>query len=133
MKRLLVVAALLAMPLARPVFAGPAVPPCCACFVETQPRPAPAVFCVSPMNLAEQITAEERCHDVPDAAFMCSAFDKQQTSGVTPECVDQLRGLGILCPPSRGTPALGRMALVALAGVLGIVGASTLRRRARRA
>ena len=133
MKRLVVACALVAVAVVGPAYAAPLPPPdCCACVLGDDGPPA-VFFCVSPASEEEKIAADDRCDGIPFAQLRCLfSVTSTDTAAVTDACVEQLRDLGVICPVRPGAPALGRTALFVLAGVLGILGASTLRRRAAR-
>ena len=131
MKRLVVGCGLLAVAVVRPVYAEPAAPGCCACLIEDHDQAVLAFFCVSPTSEAEFIAAEDRCDGIPTAQLVCQAQMRDSTA-VTGECVAQLHESGIICPARPGAPALGNAALAGLAGLLSMLGAWTLRRRAVR-
>jgi hypothetical protein len=131
MKRLAVGCGLLAIALVRPAYAEIAVPGCCACLIHDHDQALPALFCASPNSEAELIAAEDRCEGIPAAQLLCLEQTHASTE-VTAQCVEQLRGEGINCPAGPRAPALGNTALAGLAGLLAMLGASNLRRRATR-
>jgi len=130
MTRIVATCALLALALARPVSAGPAAE-CCACLIEDHDPTMTALFCVSPTSEAEAIAAQQRCNAIPDASLLCVA-DAFASAGPTSACVQELRGVGVICPAHPGAPALGHAALSGLTGFLAVAGALALRRRAVR-
>ena len=130
-KRLAIAYALIAIGAVGRASAGQP-PGCCACFIQDHDTLEPAFFCVSPTNGREQIAAEDRCQAIEGASLLCRAMEAAAPSSVTPECVQELRGLGIACPAHSGVPAVATTAMGGLVGALGLVGAITLRRRTLR-
>ena len=128
MERIAVLGGLLALMTAGLAYAGGPSPGCCACFPADHDSDVMAFFCVSPTTVQQEIDAENRCGDIPDAELLCSAMS-DTTGRATPECVAELQGLHIICPSRPGAPVLDNLALGGLVGLLGVVGFATLRRR----
>ena len=129
MKRLVVGLGLLAVAIARPAYAGTPTGGCCACFVPDHDSDVTAFFCASPITPADDQAVSDRCGAIPDAALICTVMSTDPQSAVTSDCAEQLRLDHILCPDQASVPALGSSALAGAVGLLGALGAWTLRRR----
>jgi hypothetical protein len=131
MKRIAVACGLFALVAVGRVYASPASPGCCACFLPDHDSTEIAFFCTSPRTVQDSIDTENRCGDIPGAELLCRAMT-DTLAPATPECVAELQRDHIICPSRPGAPVLGNLALGGLVGFLGVVGFATLRRRAAR-
>ncbi|MGH7790039.1 MAG: hypothetical protein ACRERC_24435 [Candidatus Binatia bacterium] len=130
MKRGLLIGTLLLATWAAPLRAA-FIDICCACTAPSgtsqQSGPTPAILCVStsddPAIFAE---AQAEC-DGLGGSLSCVTKNE-------PSCTAQLLEAGYACPPTGipGVPMMASYGLATLAALLGGLGVSLLRRRARR-